>query len=125
MKSVISATVLLMLLLLPSLGEEHGLDFLSNIPEFRDFSLKMSEDQLKAQIEKQHLYSRKELQEERVTYWLLTAAGENVYVGFASGKCTGVQRMQPIPKQVIKEAIGASEYRAWMARRKAEPPLSP
>ena len=39
----------------------------------------------------------------------------------SSGKCTGIQRMQPIPRQLIKEHIVASEYRAWVAERKAEP----
>ena len=101
-----------------SFGQERGLEFLSNIPEFRDLSLKMSEDQLKAYIEKHRLYAKKHVQKERVTYWVLTPAGENVFVGFASEKCTGIQRMQPIPKERIKDEIGASGYRAWMAKRK-------
>src|SRR5438094_10109611 len=121
MKPALLAAVLLMLVLSPSFGQERGLEFLSNIPELRDLSLKMSEDQFKSHIEKHRLYAKKELQKERVTYWVLTAGGENVFVGFVSGKCTGIQRMQPIPKQLIKNEIGASEYRAWMAKRKAEP----
>jgi hypothetical protein len=96
------------------------LEFLSNLPEFRDLSLKMSEDQLTSQIEKHRLYAKKELQKDRVSYWVLTAGGENISVGFGSGKCTGIQRMQPIPKQRIKDAIGAVEYRAWTAKRNAE-----
>jgi hypothetical protein len=101
--------------------QERGLEFLSGIPEFRGLSLKMSEDQLKSHIEKHRLYAKKELRQERVTYWVLTPGGENVIVGFSSGECTGIQRMQPIPKQRIKDEIGASEYRAWMAKRNAEP----
>lgn len=98
-----------MFLFVAAFGQEHGLEFLSEIPEFRDLSLKMSEDQLKSHIEKHHLYSKKELQEQRLTYWLVTVDGENVYVGFASGRCTGIQRMQPIPRQLIKDEIGTSE----------------
>jgi hypothetical protein len=120
MKPSILAVVLLMLVLSPSFGQEPGLEFLSNIPELRDLSLKMSEDQFKSHIEKHRLYAKRELQQERVTYWVLTRAGENVSVGFVFGKCTGIQRMQPIPKQLIKNEIGASEYRGWMAKRKAE-----
>jgi len=108
-------------------GQEARLDSLSKIPDLRDLSLKMTEAQLKSHVEKHGLYSRKETQADRVTYWLLTTEGENVYVGFASGKCTGIQRMQPIPKQRIVDQIGASEYQSWTTRRKAEPavPLPP
>ncbi len=97
------------------------MEFLSNIPEFRGLSLKMSEEQLKSQIAKHGLYARKKLQNERLTYWVLTPGGENVFVGFAAGKCTGIQRMLPMHKELIKEELGASEYRAWMAKRKVEP----
>ena len=121
MKASLLSAVLLMLLSAVSFAQERGLEFLSNIPEFRDLSLRTSEDQLMSHIEKHRLYVKKELQEKRVTYWVLTAEGENVFVGFVSGKCTGIQRMQPIPKQLIKDKIGASEYGAWMAKRKAEP----
>ena len=110
-----------MLLLSLSFGQERGLEFLSNIPEFRDLSLKMSEEQLRSQIEKRRLFAKKQLQKDGVSYWVLTPGGENVFVGFVAGKCTGIQRMQPIPKQLIKDQIGASEYRAWMAKRRAEP----
>src|SRR5882762_826121 len=98
-----------------SFGQERGLEFLSNIPELRDLSLKMSEDRLKSHIEKHGLYAKKELQKERLSYWVLTSGGENVFVGFEAGKCMGIQRMQPIPKQRIQDEIGASEYRTWMA----------
>ena len=121
MKASLLSAVLLMLLSAVSFGQERGLEFLSNIPELRDLSLKMSEDQLKSHIEKHGLYAKKELQKERVSYWVLTPGGENVFMGFVAGKCTGIQRMQPIPKQLIKDQIGASEYRAWMAKRRAEP----
>src|ERR1043166_8831319 len=107
MKPSLLAAVLLMVLFSPSFGQERGLEFLSNIPELRDMRLKMSEDQLKSHIEKHQLYAKKELQNERVTYWVLTAGGENVSVGFVSGKCTGIQRMQPIPEHLIKNEIGA------------------
>jgi hypothetical protein len=125
MKPSLLAAVLLMFLLSPLFGQERGLEFLSNIAEFRALSLKMSENQLKSHIEKHLLYARKKLQNERVTYWVLTPGGENVFVGFVSGKCTGIQRMLPIPKERLKDEIGASEYRAWMAKRKAEPEGGP
>src|SRR5437660_330699 len=86
-------------------AQEPGLEFLNPIPEFRGLSLKMSEEQLKAQVHKHVLYSKREArfgslnQTNAVSYWLLTPEGENVFVGFASGKCTGIQRMQPIPKE--------------------------
>ena len=119
MKSLIwPAAVLLMLSSLSSFGQERGLEFLKKIPEFRDLSFKMSEDQLTSHIKKHGLYAKKDLENDRVSYWLLTTEGENVFVGFASGKCTGIQRMQPIPKQRIEDSIGASAYRAWMAERK-------
>jgi hypothetical protein len=121
MKASLLSAVLLMLLSAASFGQERGLEFLSNIPELRDLSLKMSEDQLKSHIDKHGLYAKKELQKERVSYWVLTPGGENIFMGFVSGKCTGIQRMKPTPKQLIKDEIGASEYRAWMAKRKAEP----
>jgi hypothetical protein len=120
MKPSLSAAVLFMLLLSPSFGQERGLEFLSNIPELRDLSLKMSEDHLKSQIQKHRLYATRELQNEQLTYWVLAPGGENVIVGFVSGKCTGIQRMQPIPKQQIKDQIGVSEYRTWIEKRKAD-----
>ena len=52
-----------------------------------------------------------------ITVWLVTTEDKNVFVGFAGGKCTGIQRMQPIPKQTLNEAIGGSEYEKWMAKR--------
>jgi hypothetical protein len=119
MKALFPTAALLMLFLLPALGQERGLEFLSGIPEFRGLSLKMSEEQLKSQVEKWHLYSKREVQDDRVRYWLVTTEGENVFAGFAAGKCTGIQRMQPIPKQAIKDAIGAAEYEAWMGKRSA------
>lgn len=96
------------------------MEFLSNIPEFRGLSLNMSEDQLRSHVDKHQLYATNTLQNARVTYWVLAPGGENVIVGFVSGRCTGIQRMQPIPKQRIKDQIAASQYRAWMAKRKAE-----
>jgi hypothetical protein len=105
-------------------GQERGLEFLSNIPELRDLSLSMSEDQLQSHIEKHGLYSTKTLQKgrqkDRVSYWVLTPGGENVFVAFEGNKCMGIQRMQPIPQQRIENQIGSSEYRAWMAKLKAE-----
>ncbi len=83
--------ILATLFVFGSFGQEGGLEFLSKIPEFRGLTLKMSEDQLKAHVEKHGLYARRELQNERVSYWLLTPDGENVYVGFDAGKCTGIQ----------------------------------
>lgn len=119
MKSLIwSAAVLLMLSTLSSFGQERGLEFLKKIPEFRDLSFRMSEDQLTSHIKKHGLYAKKDLKNDRVSYWLLTTEGENVFVGFAAGKCTGIQRMQPIPKQMVEDSIGTSAYRAWMAERK-------
>jgi hypothetical protein len=119
MKSLIwSTAVLLMLSSLSSVAQERGLEFLKKIPEFRDLSFKMSEDQLASHVSKQGLYAKKTLKNERVSYWLLTTEGENVFVTFTSGKCAGIQRMQPIPKQMIEESIGTSAYRAWMAERK-------
>lgn len=109
-----------MLALSASFGQERGLEFLRNIPEFRALSLTMSEEQLKSHIEKHRLYAKRELQKERLTYWVLAPGGENVIVGFVSGKCTGIQRMQPIPMQQIKDQIGAAEYRAWLDKRKAQ-----
>ena len=119
MKASLLSAVLLTLLSAASFGHEPGLEFLSNLPELRDLSLKMSEDQLKSHIDKHGLYAKKELQKERVSYWVLTPGGENVFVGFEAGKCTGVQRMQPVPKQLIKDEISASDYQAWMEKRKA------
>lgn len=115
MKLSLLSALLGVLLSVACLGLEGGPDFLSGIPELRELSLKMSEDELKTQVEKHGLYARKEQQKERVSYWVLTPAGENVIVGFAAGKCTGIQRMQPIPKQLIHEQTGA-EHGAWMAR---------
>lgn len=121
MKTSLLSALLGMLLSVACVGQEGGLDFLSGIPELRGLSLKMSEDELKTQVEKHGLYARKEQQKERVSYWVLTPGGENVHVGFLAGKCTGIQRMQPVPKQFIKDQVGAAEYEAWMAKQKAEP----
>jgi hypothetical protein len=104
---------------------ELGLEFLQPIPEFRGLSLKMSEEQLKAEIKKHGLYSKFEARPDSpdrtnaVSYWLLTLEGENVIVGFASARCTGIQRMQPIPKAAIKDEVGEAEYRKWMEERKS------
>lgn len=119
MKTSFLSAVVLLLWSAACLGQERGLDFLSGIPELRELSLKMSEDELKTQVEKHGLYARKEQQKERVSYWVLTPGGENVHVGFLAGKCTGIQRMQRIPKPLIKEQTGAAEYEAWMAKRSA------
>lgn len=121
MKTSLLSALLGMLLSVACLGLEGGLDFLSGIPELRELSLKMSEDELKAHVEKHGLYARKEQQKERFDYWVITPGGENVHVGFLGGKCTGIQRMQPVPKQFIKDEVGAAEYEAWMAKQKADP----
>lgn len=120
MKTSLLSALLGMLMSVACLGLEDGLDFLSGIPELRELSLKMSEDELKTHVEKHGLYARKEQRKERFDYWVLTPAGENVHVGFLAGKCTGIQRMQPIPKPLIKEHLGAAAYEAWMAKRSAE-----
>ncbi len=109
-----------MLLSAACFGQELGMEFLSGIPELRELSLQMSEGQLKSHVEKHGLCARKDPQKERVSYWVLTPGGENVYVGFVAGKCTGIQRMQRVPKPLIKEQIGAASYEAWMAKRSAE-----
>jgi hypothetical protein len=114
MKTTLLAAILLMLALSPLLGQDPALAFLSNIPEFRDLSLKISEDQLKSHIKQHHLYARIEQHKERTTYWLLTPTGENLFVTFVTGKCMGIQRMQPIPKKLIEDEIGVSEFRAWI-----------
>ncbi len=118
MKTSLLCALLGMLMSATCPGQEQGLEFLSPIPELRELSLKMSEEELKAHVAKHGLYSKKTLQKERVDYWVLTPAGENVHVGFAAGKCTGIQRMQPIPKPMLQEQVGAEEYRAWVARRR-------
>jgi hypothetical protein len=121
LKSLLASVAVLLFLVGAVSAHEPGLEFLRKIPEFRDLSLKMTEEQLKVRIERHDLYSRRELQGERVSYWLVSAEGENVFVGFASAKCTGIQRMQPIPKQAMKDEIGAAEYNAWMGKLKAKP----
>ena len=122
MKVLILALSLLMIGAAALRGQEHGLDFLKNIPEFRDLSLEISEAQLKANIADRALYVRKEAQRDRQTYWVLTPSGENILVGFQNGKCTGIQRMQPIPETMIQEDIGEAEYREWMAKRSKSQP---
>ena len=110
-----------------SFAEERGLQFLSKIPEFRDLSLKMTEAQLRAHVEKHRLYIKElhfndpeaESKRDRKSYQLITPEGESVFIYFLlSGACAGIQRMQPIPKQMIENEIGVAEYRAWMERRK-------
>lgn len=119
MKTSLLSAVLLLLFSTACLGQEGGLEFLSHVPELREVSLKMTEEDFKTHVAKHGLYVWTETRKERVSYWVLTPEGENVNVGFMAGKCTGIQRMQPIPKQLIKGRIGAAEYAAWMAKRKA------
>jgi hypothetical protein len=123
LKSLLASVAVLLFLVVAVSAQEPGLEFLRKIPEFRDLSLKMTEGQLKVHIERHDLYSRRELQGERVSYWLVSTEGENVFVGFALAKCTGIQRMQPIPKQAMRDAIGGAEYNAWMVKLKAKPKI--
>ena len=86
---------------------EAALEFLSDLPELKGVSLGMSEKEF------QNFITRKELRNERAK-----ADGENsylvrvpwkgmdasVYFGFRDGKCTGIQRLQPIPKKITPTA---------------------
>ena len=80
----------------PSATESRAkLDFLDNVPEFHDFDLTMSESDLNGLITKYNLGVH--INPERVdgdkVYRVWNKDGENVFIGFSGGKCTGVQRM--------------------------------
>ncbi len=73
----------------PPAKSQVTLDFLTNIPEFHDFRLEMTESELKAIISRNKL---------GVTithnYYVWNQNGENVVIGFQDGNCTGIQRLQ-------------------------------
>ena len=80
----------------PSAAESHAkLDFLDEVPEFHDFDLTMSEFDLNELIAKYDLgvdiTPENEKRDKKYRVW--NKDGENVFIGFNDGKCTGIQRM--------------------------------
>jgi len=71
-----------------------ALDFLSDIREFREFQLKMSEEKIKELIDKNHLLVRSDEKDGQRNYHVFRKDGENVIVMFNGGKCSGIQRMR-------------------------------
>jgi len=70
------------------------LKFLSDIPEFREFNLKLTEERLKELVSQHHLSAKVHNQDGKRSYRVFRSDGENVIIGFRGGECTGVQRMR-------------------------------
>ena len=80
----------------PSAAESRAkLDFLDNVPEFHDFDLTMSESDLNGLVTKYNLsvHITPEQGDRDKEYRVWNKDGENVFIGFSDGKCTGIQRM--------------------------------
>jgi beta-lactamase regulating signal transducer with metallopeptidase domain len=73
------------------------LDFLSEIPEFHELTLTITEDALKDLAKKNNLTVQMSENKRDRTYHLFRSDGENVIVMFAGGKCKGIQRMRKDP----------------------------
>ena len=89
----------------PSATESRAkLDFLDNVPEFHDFDLTMSESDLNGLVTKYNLgvYITPEQGDGDKEYRVWNKDGENVFIGFNAGKCTGIQRM-PMEPDIEKE----------------------
>ena len=92
-------------------GPEAGLDFLDSVPEFRDLNLEITEAQLLKHIQSHPLAFSLEEGNEGKDYHLWNRAGENVYVMFSKGECSGIQRMQKMdiveftPGEVVDETL--------------------
>ncbi|MHC4406283.1 MAG: WD40 domain-containing protein, partial [Planctomycetota bacterium] len=71
--------------------------FLSDVPEFRNLDLSVTEDRLKQFVEEHHLISRVTRTEKATTYTLYSQKGECVNVMFYDGKCSGIQRLRADP----------------------------
>ena len=70
------------------------LDFLADVPEFRELNLKITEEQLKQIIVKHKLVDRTSTTGGQTSHMLYNRGGECVIVMFRDGKCSGIQRMR-------------------------------
>jgi len=78
------------------------LDFLSDIPEFHQLHLDITEDELKSLIAANDLLvTMNEIDGEK-SYHVYRSDGENVIVMFRDGNCAGVQRMQRDVSEIPK-----------------------
>ncbi len=80
------------------------LDFLSDVPEFYDLNLSMTEAQLQEIIAKNNLKVNVYSETDPKSYHIFNQNGENVIVGFQDGKCTGIQRMRKAPTLSIENS---------------------
>ncbi|MBL7189882.1 MAG: hypothetical protein ISS70_26430 [Phycisphaerae bacterium] len=103
------------------LGGHKGLEFLAGIPEFRDLRLDMTERQLRLHIHLHSLAATFHEKGDETTYHLFTGEGENVFVMFRNGQCTGIQRMRLDRQTALKlfEEKRLSEPDAFSAYHKA------
>ena len=83
-------------------GEQKELNFLAGIPEFREFSLSITEDKLKSSVNKNHLIKTISGDAGLKIYHIYRRDGENVLVMFHNGKCSGIQRMPRDPTGIPK-----------------------
>jgi hypothetical protein len=86
-----------------------GLEFLAQIPELGALRLDMTEDDLKAILEKENLratVSESERTKGERNYHVFAGNGENVIVMFREGKCSGIQRMQPLRQTTVDPGRG-------------------
>ncbi len=89
-------------------GVHKGMEFLAEIPEFRHFSLNMTKMQLQYFIKQRDIIADITQTEDGVAYHLLARNGENIIVMFKKaqfGKCSGIQRMKPIPEEFMAETV--------------------
>ena len=70
------------------------LDFLSEISEFHQLHLGITEDELKSLIAANDLLVTVNEKDGEKSYHVYRRDGENVIVMFRDGKCSGVQRMR-------------------------------
>jgi len=78
----------------PQGASDAPLDFLVDIPEFRQFNLKMTEARLKELINQHHLLMTLTKEGENRTYRVFRGDGENVIIGFRGPECSAMQRMR-------------------------------
>ena len=83
--------------------KDAALGFLADLPKLKGVSLGMSEKEFLNIITRQKLRNERTIANGETSYLVRVPWKDldaSVYFGFRDAKCTGIQRLQPIPKKI-------------------------
>ena len=88
-------------------AEDAALGFLADLPQLKGVSLKMSEKEFRKIITRQKLRNERTVAKGEISYFVRVpwkGMEANVYFGFRDDRCSGIQRLQPIPRNLTPPA---------------------